>query len=161
MKLTEYLPPNLVKVPLDSTDKTGAITELVDLVAAHISLGAMGGTNSSARDGLLKAVLDREAQRSTGVGRGFAIPHAKTDTVGTLVVALGRTKSPIPFGAIDGQPVELIALLASPTNATSLHIQTLARLSRLVTNGSMLSKILAAKSADELYALIAAGETEP
>ncbi len=161
MKLTEYLPPTLVKVPLDSTDKFGAITELVDLVAEHFSLGGAPGAGSSARDGLLKAVLDREAQRSTGVGRGFAIPHAKTDTVGKLVVALGRTKSPIPFGAIDGQPVELIALLASPTTATSLHIQTLARLSRLVTNGSMLSRILAAKSAEELYALIAASETEP
>ncbi len=153
MKLTEYLPPALVKVPLDSTDKTGAITELVDLVSG---LGL-----TTARDTLLKAVLEREAQRSTGVGRGFAIPHAKSDSVGRLVVALGRTKAPIPFGSIDGQPVELIALLASPTNATSLHIQTLARLSRLVTNGSMLSRILAAKTADELYAQILASEAEP
>lgn len=153
MKLTEYLPPTLVKVPLDSTDKTGAITELVDLVVAQ------GLTNS--RDALLKAVLDREAQRSTGVGKGFAIPHAKTDAVSRLVVVLGRTKSPIPFGAIDGRPVELIALLASPTNATSLHIQTLARLSRLVTNGSVLSRILAATTPEELHAQIAASETEP
>jgi mannitol/fructose-specific phosphotransferase system IIA component (Ntr-type) len=104
MKLTEFLPPTLLKVPLDSADKTGAITELVDLVAAQ-------GLTAN-RDALLK-------------------------------------------------PVELIALLASPINATSLHIQTLARLSRLVTNGSMLSRILAAKTRDELYAQIVASESEP
>lgn len=152
MKLTEYLPPTLVKVPLDSTDKTGAITELIDLVASqHLT---------TSRDALLKAVLDREAQRSTGVGKGFAIPHAKIDAVSRLVVAMGRTKVPIPFGAIDGQPVELIALLASPTNATSLHIQTLARLSKLVMNGRALERILAAKTPEEFYAQIAASEAE-
>lgn len=152
MKLTEYLPPTLVKVPLDSADKTGAITELVDLVASQ--------NLTTSRDALLKSVLEREAQRSTGVGKGFAIPHAKSDAVSRLVVAMGRTKVPIPFGAIDGQPVELIALLASPTNATSLHIQTLARLSKLVTNGSALARILAAKTAEEFYAQIAANEAE-
>jgi mannitol/fructose-specific phosphotransferase system IIA component (Ntr-type) len=152
MKLTDYLPPTLVKVPLASTDKTGAITEIVDLVAAQ------GLT--TARDVLLKAVLERETQRSTGVGRGFAIPHAKTDAVSRLVVAMGRTSVPIPFGAIDGQPVELIALLASPTTATSLHIQTLARLSKLVTNGPSLVRILAAQTSEELYAQIAASEAE-
>ena len=153
MKLTEYLLPSLVKVPLDSTDKTGAITEVVDLVAAqHLT---------TSRDTLLKAVLEREAQRSTGVGKGFAIPHAKTDAVSRLVVAMGRTRIPIPFGAIDCQPVELIALLASPTNATSLHIQTLARLSKLVTNGAALARLLAARTPEEFYAHIAANEAEP
>lgn len=152
MKLTEHLTLNLVRVPLVSTEKTAAITELVDLVAEQ------GLT--SARDRLLQAVLDREGQRSTGIGRGFAIPHAKCDAVDKLVVALGRCREPIDFKAIDGQPVTLVALLASPISATTTHIQALAKLSRLVTNGAVLDQLLAAKSADELYRVVVANDPD-
>ncbi|OQY97233.1 MAG: hypothetical protein B6D36_18815, partial [Planctomycetes bacterium UTPLA1] len=67
MKLTDHLTPNLVKIPLVATDKTAAITELIDLIDAAGLL--------SAREPLLQSVLTRENQRSTGIGRGFAIPH--------------------------------------------------------------------------------------
>lgn len=150
MKLIEFLSPSLVRVPLGSDDKISSITEMVDLLAAQ--------NMTQSRDGLLAAVLEREAQRTTGIGRGFAIPHAKSDAVSRMVIALGRTVKPIEFAAIDGRPVQLIALLASPTNATSLHIQALAKLSRLVTNATVLEKLLAAPTAQALYDLIAAHE---
>lgn len=152
MKLTEHLTPNLVKIPLVATDKTAAITELIDLIDAAGLL--------SAREPLLQSVLTRENQRSTGIGRGFAIPHAKSDSVDKLVVALGRTAQPIEFKAIDGKPVSLIALLASPISATSMHIQALAKLSRLVTNASVLDKILTAPTAAELYQVITENDAE-
>jgi mannitol/fructose-specific phosphotransferase system IIA component (Ntr-type) len=147
MKLTDHLPPQLVKVPLLAKDKTAAITELVDLMISH-------GVSDD-REQLLAAVLERESQRTTGIGRGFAIPHAKTDAVGRLVIALGRPAAPLDFGAIDGQPVRLIALLASPTKATSIHIQALAKLSRLVTNAAVMESLLSAASADRLHQIIA------
>jgi fructose-specific phosphotransferase system IIA component len=150
MKLTEHLTPGLIKVPLAATDKLAAITEMVDLLIA-------GGV-TTARDALLAAVLERENQRTTGIGLGFAIPHAKTDAVNRLVVAIGRTAKPIDFAAIDGKPVELIALLASPSNATSLHIQALARLSRMVTSAALLQKLLDAPTAQALYDLIATSD---
>lgn len=150
MKLTEFGSPSLVKVPLSADDKIGAITELVDLVAQQ--------KLTQNRDALLAAVLERESQRTTGIGRGFAIPHAKSDSVSRLIIALGRTVRPIDFAAIDGRPVQLIALLASPTSATSLHIQALARLSRLVSNPSILEKLLAAPDAKSLFDLIASCE---
>lgn len=152
MKLTEYLSLPLVKVPIEATEKTQAITELVDIIAEQ-------GLTSS-RDLLLDAVIEREAQRTTGIGRGFAIPHAKCDAVDRLVIAFGRAPEPIDFSAVDGQPVSLIALLASPTNATSTHIQALAKLGRLVTNDTVLEGLLAAKSADEFYNIIAKEDAE-
>lgn len=152
MKLTDHLPPSLVKVPLAANEKTAAITELVDLVVSQVQI--------TSRDRLLKAVLDREAQRSTGIGHGFAIPHAKCDAVDQLVIALGRCHEPIDFAAIDGQPVSLIALLASPIHATTTHIQALAKLSRLVTNGAMLNQLLAATSSEELYRVVSANDVE-
>lgn len=147
MKLTDHVQPGLIKMPLAAHDKFAAITELVDLVAAHGDV--------SNRDLLLKAVLDREAQRSTGIGKGFAIPHAKSDTVPRIVIALGRPAAPLEFAAIDGQPVNLIALLASPIGETSAHIQALARLSRLVTDGATFHKLLDAPDAESLYHVIA------
>ncbi|GJQ25387.1 MAG: hypothetical protein HBSAPP02_04190 [Phycisphaerae bacterium] len=150
MKLTDHLTPTLIKVPLAATDKKSAIAEMVDLLV-------QGGVTES-RDTLLTAVMERENQRTTGIGLGFAIPHAKTDAVKTLVIALGRTAQPIDFAAIDGKPVNLIALLVSPSNATSQHIQALARLSRMVTSASLLQKLLDAPDARALYDLIAASD---
>ena len=150
MKLTDHLPKALIKVPLSATDKTQAITQLVDLLAEH------GYTEK--RDLLLQAVLEREAQRTTGIGRGFAIPHAKCDAVEKIVIAFGRPAEPIDFAAIDGQPVSLIALLVSPINATSTHIGALARLSRLVSNGNVLEGLLSAADADEVYTIISSND---
>ena len=150
MKLTEHLTPALVKVPLLATEKIAAITELVDLLVAS------GATKQ--RDTLLAAVLERESQRTTGIGRGFAIPHAKTDAVSQLVIAFGRTSKPLDFGAVDGAPVQLIALLVSPTKETSKHIQALARLSRLAMTPAVREGLVAAKTSDALYQIIAAND---
>lgn len=150
MKLSDYLDPLLVKVPLVSRAKLDAITELVDLIAAH------GGTSDRAR--LLDAVLARERQRTTAIGRGLAVPHAKSDCCGRLVVALGRTAEPIDFDAIDRKPVQFVVLLASPLSMAPLQIQILAKVSRLVLSDDTFSKILAAPTAAELVAVIRAFE---
>ena len=152
MKLTDHLPKALIKVPLSVTDKTQAITQLVDLLAEH------GYTEQ--RDLLLQAVLEREAQRTTGIGRGFAIPHAKCDAVSKIVIAFARPAEPIDFAAIDGQPVSLIALLVSPIHATSTHIGALTMLSRLVSNGKALEGLLSAADADEVYEIISRNDQD-
>jgi len=147
MKLTEYLTPATIRVPLVATDKMQAITRMVDVI---IEQGLARN-----REELLAAVLERESQRTTGIGRGFAIPHAKSDSVTKLVLAFGRLAEPIDFASIDGQPVSLLAMLVSPTHATTLHIQALARLSRMVTNEAILDSLLSAQSADAFYKVIA------
>lgn len=143
IKLTNFMPPELVRVPLSALDKVQVITELVDLLA--------GNNWTNDRDRLLAAVLEREAQRTTGVGRGLAIPHAKTEVCPKLVVALGRTAAPVDFAAIDGKPVRLVVLLAGPLEQTGLHIQILARLSRMVTNEAILTELLNAPTAADVY----------
>lgn len=147
MKLTEYLTPATIQVPLVATDKMQAITKMVEMIVEQ-------GLARN-REELLAAVLERESQRTTGIGRGFAIPHAKSDSVGKLVLGFGRLAEPIDFASIDGQPVSLLAMLVSPTHATTLHIQALARLSRMVTNEAILDSLLSAQSADAFYKVIA------
>jgi mannitol/fructose-specific phosphotransferase system IIA component (Ntr-type) len=150
MKLTDILPESCVKAPLAATDKLAAITELVDVLASADQL--------INRDEVLQAVLDRESTRSTGIGNGLAVPHGKCAGCNRLVMAIGRPASPIEFGSIDGKPVELVVLLASPPDQTGPHIQALARISRLMLMDDFRSSVLVAPSASEIYAIIAQHE---
>src|SRR5947209_6387582 len=143
MRLTDILKPQNIQVPLAGKTKNEAIGELVTLLA----------TNGEISDGkkVLDAVLEREATRTTGIGNGLAIPHGKCNGVDHLVMAIGRPGTPIDFQAIDGRPVNLIWLLASPPDKTGPHIHALARISRLMTIDRFRQALAAAQSSQELF----------
>jgi fructose-specific phosphotransferase system IIA component len=150
MKLTDTLTLDCVKVPLEATNKTEAIIELVDLLDAAKLIHD--------RQAVLQAILEREARRSTGIGHGLAIPHGKSPACDRLVMAIGKPAQPIDFQSIDGQPVDLVVLLTSPLDQTGPHIQALARISRLMTIDSVRSALSEAKTAHQLYDIIASHE---
>jgi len=126
MQLSEILDIECVKVPLQAVEKYQSIAELIDLLN---QTGRIDNYQEA-----LKAVMEREGVRSTGVGQGFAIPHAKTNAVKKIVMAVGQTSQPIDFESIDHQPVRMIILLISPTDQTGPHIRTLAQISRIMTD---------------------------
>lgn len=146
MRLTEILKPANIKVPLSAKTKVEAITEMIDL------LNANGELTDPKK--VLDAVLDREATRTTGIGNGLAIPHGKCAGTSHLVMAIGKPAAPIEFQAIDGRPVTILWMLASPPEMTSPHIQALARISRLMTVDKFRAAMNTASSADELYNLV-------
>ncbi len=146
MKIKEIIDINCVQAQLKSTDKFDAIAELVGI------LDKAGKLKSY--DLALKAVMDREAIRSTGVGQGFAIPHGKCTAVDSLVMAVGKTTEPIDYQSIDKKPVELIVLLVSPVDTTGPHIQALAQISRIMTGTESREKIWKAQNNEELFKAI-------
>jgi len=146
MNLHEIILPECVKAPLDHSDKKGVIDELVDLLAAQ-------GKVSDA-DAFRQTVWTREQTRTTGIGHGLAIPHGKSEAVVELAMAVGKPAQPIDFASIDGKPVKLVVLLASPIDRTSEHIQALARISRLMTVEEFREKIYAATDAGVIYDLL-------
>lgn len=152
MRLTEILKPQNIKIPLQSTTKAEAITELIQLLAE----------NGELRDPkkVLGAVLERESTRTTGIGNGLAIPHGKTDGTANLVMAIGRPAAPIDFQAIDGRPVTIIWLLSSPPDKTGLHIQALARISRLMTIDKFRQTMNAVNTPQEMFDSIAQQESQ-
>lgn len=152
MILTQNLKPRQVKVPLESKDRTSAITELVDLLD---SCGQLLD-----REVALQAVLTREQTRSTGIGSGIAIPHGKCTAVKELVMAIGIAAEPIDFESVDGKPVSIIILLVSPAEKTGPHIQALAKISRLMLDGEFRQGLRNAGSADEAYELLSNKENE-
>jgi len=152
MRLTEILKPSNIKIPLAAKNKTEAITELVNLLAAN---GEIGDPKK-----VLDSVLDREATRTTGIGNGLAIPHGKCGGTDHLVMAIGKASPPIDFQAIDGRPVNIIWLLNSPMEKTGPHIHALARISRLMTIEKFRQLLYAANSAQEMFDIIAAQEAQ-
>ncbi len=146
MKLTDILAPTCIRVPLKSTDKTGAITELVDLLAEAGKI--------SDRDAVLRAVLDREATRSTAIGYGLAVPHGKSSGCPKLAIALGMATKPIDFEGKDGQAATFVVLLASPLEQTGPHIQALARISRLMLVEQFRSALSEAPTAEAAFEII-------
>jgi fructose-specific phosphotransferase system IIA component len=146
MRLLDILSPDCIRAPLRAQNKREVIDELVDL------LSAAGKVSDPA--GLKQAVWTREQTRTTGIGQGLAIPHGKSAGMGALAMALGRPAEPLDFDAIDGQPVRLVVLLASPPDRTSDHIEALARISRLMMMDEFRERIYRAESAGEIYELL-------
>ncbi|MFA6044293.1 MAG: PTS sugar transporter subunit IIA [Phycisphaerales bacterium] len=150
MNLLDILTVDCIRAPLAATTKRGAIDELVDVLAG---LGRVSDAQT-----LKDAVWTREQMRTTGIGAGLAIPHGKCVGMPSLAMAIGKPARPMDFEAIDGQPVKLIVLLASPPDRTSDHIQALARVSRLMTMEQFREQIYAASSAPEIFELLKSQE---
>ena len=150
MELSKLLTPDRICVPLSATDKTGVITGLIDLLAAR---GALLD-----RDAALDAVLKREAERTTGIGYGLAIPHGKSDGCDRLIMAAGKPAQPVDFQSLDDRPVTFVVLLVSPPDQTGPHIQALARISRLMNLEEFRIAVDQAPSAEELHQAIVACE---
>lgn len=152
MDLSKIITRERVRVPILAADKTAAITELVDVLAETSSL--------TDRDAALAAVLRREAERTTGIGYGLAIPHGKSEGCKQLVMAAGKPATPIDFQSIDGRPVSFVVLLVSPPDQTGPHIQALAKISRLMNIADFRTGVEQATTAEELHAVIARFERD-
>jgi mannitol/fructose-specific phosphotransferase system IIA component (Ntr-type) len=152
MRLMDIIHPGSVIVPLKAVTKQDAIFELVDVLADQAGI--------SSRQELKDAVWQREMTRTTGLGYGIAIPHGKCRGCEKLSMAVGRTSTPIDFKSIDGKPVEIIVLLASPPDQTGPHIHALARITRIMTNDRARMQIKQAPTSKALYDLLSKLDSE-
>lgn len=97
-----------------------------------------------------KAIKERERIMSTGVGKGLAIPHGKTTSIGQTYAAFAILNDPVEYEAIDGEPVNMVFMLAGPQSSNSLHIKMLSRISRLMNNRDFRERLLKCSTADEI-----------
>lgn len=150
MNLMDLVSLECILAPLKASEKRSAVSELVDALA---SAGKVIDAEA-----LRQAVWTREQTRTTGIGHGLAIPHGKSAGVTDLAMAIGKPAEPMDFDSIDGQPVRLIVLLASPPERTGDHIQALARISRLMTMEDFREQIYAAETPEAIYELLKSQE---
>ncbi len=145
MKISDILNEKIISVDLNATDKDDAINKMIDLAA---NSGLMLNV-----DKVRQCVFERERLVSTGVGKGFAIPHGKTDEINDIVAAFSILKNPIDFDSIDLEPVKFIFLIVGKESLLNAHIKLLSRISRLMNKDEFRSKLAEARSSEEVLTL--------
>ncbi len=137
---------DLIIEDLRATNKEGVIREFAELLASRGKVKDV--------DDLVRVVLDRESQGSTGIGDGIAIPHAKSRAVARTLVVFGRSQRGVDFQTLDGRPADLFFLLVSPEDQPGEHLKTLARISRILRNGELRERLRASRDREEIRKLI-------
>ena len=146
MKIMDFLNKKAISVNMKAGDKEGVIRELVGLLAS--------ATDIKDKEGLIRAVLAREALGSTGIGQGVGIPHAKSQVVKELVAAFGLSRSGVNFDSLDGEPVNIFFLLIAPEESAGPHLKALARISRMLKDKYFRDLLKKAKDENEVLHII-------
>lgn len=142
MKIVELLSESFIIEELKGASKEEIINEVVDLFKDDNRVLDL--------EKVREAVLEREKIMSTGVGKGFAIPHGKTNNVTDILAAFGKTKRPIDYKSLDNQPVHLVFLLVGKDNLVSTHIKLLSRISRMMNKDEFRNKLIDASGKNEI-----------
>ncbi len=146
------LAPELVLLDVDADSKSDAIRIMID--ALHVA----GRTDAPAA--VEEAVWQREDTYSTGFGEGFAIPHGKTDALAANSIVVARLRRPVEWQAMDGKPVDAVILLGiRASEHGKAHMQTLARLARLVTREEFRAAVRAENSPAGMVKLLTEATT--
>lgn len=103
---------------------------------------------------LLRTLSAREAQASTALGEGVAIPHARMSGLARMVVVFARSRSGIDWKAPDGRPVHLVLMLAGPAEDPGGYLKALAGMSRLMRDAQCRARLMSATDADELLRIL-------
>ncbi len=142
MKISDILSTDVISVNMDVADKEDSIKKIIDLASKSNKILDFNKVSNT--------IFEREKLVSTGVGKGFAIPHGKTDSISDVVAAFAITKEPIDFDSIDGEPVRFIFLLVGKENLLNTHIKLLSRISRLMNKDEFREKLLETKNSEEV-----------
>lgn len=142
MKFTEHVKSENIKLQLEGQTKEEVIEELVELLTESCCV--------EDADTILDAVMAREREGSTGLEKGVAIPHAKSDAVSRLSIVIGISREGIDFDALDGKPSTLFFLMVAPTSESGPHVQAIAKIVKMIKIDRFRDKLLKAKSGEEV-----------
>ncbi len=145
MGFIDLLDKNLIRVPVKATKKIELIEELIQVLDKN---GALKD-----REKALNDVLKREQMGSTGLEKGIAVPHSKTDAVEKMVMAIGIAPSGIDFNALDGNPSTLFFMILAPPDQSGPHIEVLADIARATKSAALCRLLVNAADADEVLEL--------
>lgn len=152
MRITELLTKNTIQLHVSSHSKNGVIDELVSVLDQSGKL--------QDRDEFKKAILNREAQSTTGIGEGIAIPHAKTSAVKSPAIAFGKSEAGVDYESLDGEPAHLFFMIAATEGANQTHLEALSRLSSMLMDVDVRKALLNAGTEEEVLEIINAHDGE-
>ncbi|MBN8193493.1 PTS sugar transporter subunit IIA [Bacillus sp. NTK074B] len=146
MRITDLLTEETIQLDLSSRTKDGVIDDLVSVLDKSGKL--------QDHKEFKKAILNREAQSTTGIGEGIAIPHAKTSAVKSPAIAFGKSEEGVDYESLDGAPAHLFFMIAATEGANQTHLEALSRLSSMLMDMNVRQGLLKAKSKEEILEII-------
>ena len=152
MKIQDVLNKNVMLFDLQATDKEGVINEMVQ------SLVDNGVVTDF--DTFKTGIMNREAQTSTGLGDGIAMPHSKNEAVKKATVLFAKSNKGVDYASLDGQPTDLFFMIAAPEGANDTHLAALAELSKYLMKPGFADKLRQASTPDQVIAAFDAEEQE-
>jgi PTS system nitrogen regulatory IIA component len=136
--LLAALPPDRIRLDFSASRRAEVLAELARL---------LGGRDDAVREAIRDDLAAREQISTTAVGGGIAFPHARVSSLSTLRLAFLRTAQPVPFGAVDGQGVDLFLALAGPAEQRREYLSALARVAYQFRSSSVRDALRAAPDA--------------
>ena len=152
MKIQDVLNKNVMLFDLQATDKEGVSNEMVQ------SLVDNGVVTDF--DTFKAGIMNREAQTSTGLGDGIAMPHSKNEAVKEATVLFAKSNKGVDYASLDGQPTDLFFMIAAPEGANDTHLAALAELSKYLMKPGFADKLRQASTPDQVIAAFDAEEQE-
>ena len=150
MELSDYLSESGTLMNISGRNKQEIIRHLVDLLTKTVRIKDV--------EDIIQKLEEREAQKTTGIGSGIAIPHCKSPEVHDVHIVIGISKEGIDFQSLDQQPVHFFFLLVAPEKGGSEHLKASAKIVRLFRDKSFREKLLSLNSAKEVLACIKENE---
>ena len=152
MKIQDVLNKNVMLFDLQATDKEGVINEMIQ------SLVDNGVVTDF--DTFKAGIMNREAQTSTGLGDGIAMPHSKNEAVKEATILFAKSNKGVDYASLDGQPTDLFFMIAAPEGANDTHLAALAELSKYLMKPGFADKLRQASTPDQVIAAFDAEEQE-
>jgi mannitol/fructose-specific phosphotransferase system IIA component (Ntr-type) len=143
MKITDIININSIKVGISLESKEELLRKLVNLAAAS--------GNILDKKTCLSEVIERESIMSTGVGKGIALPHAKTNAIKGTIGAFCTLKEPLDYNSLDGKPIRIAFLLLGEENNVGSHLRLLSMISRLMNIEAFREKLLDSKTPQDAF----------
>ncbi len=149
MTVSEYFTKQTVFLQLEASEKKAALRQMLEALATS------GGVKAGDTDFFLRKFMDREKLGSTGIGRGMAIPHVKSDRLAKApIIAIGVSEVGIDFNAIDAEPVHTVFMILSPKDQAEAHLEILRGISGLARGRDFFRHIRRVKTSEEMRVLI-------
>ena len=152
MKIQDVLNKNVMLFDIQATDKEGVINEMVQSL---VNNGVVTDFET-----FKTGIMNREAQTSTGLGDGIAMPHSKNEAVKEATVLFAKSNKGVDYASLDGQPTDLFFMIAAPEGANDTHLAALAELSKYLMKPGFADKLRQASTPDQVIAAFDAEEQE-
>jgi PTS system nitrogen regulatory IIA component len=146
MEITDFLTPDRVLLEVRSRDKGQLIGEIARNFGKLVPVLQPEAVET--------ALLAREQLGSTGLGAGFALPHARIEGLDSYLGMFVRLAKPLDFDSIDGKPVQLVFVLLIPAETSIPHVAALAAISRRFRDAALVAKLRKAETQATAYAVL-------